>query len=349
MAQQEAIKEAHARVYEWEATDERGKHKSSEQIEHEIDETRYDMDRTMNEIGRRFNPRNFFDHVLDYFRDKQNRERVTDFARDVGRASLESARHNPGPLFLIGGGVAWLLMSERRGHDGRRMYDVPGHYVDTRTGEPYPTERETGEHLYQTEEDQGEHGMAKKAKDAFGSAKAVGGRAGAGAKEMGAGAAQSAKGAFARTGEKAREQARAQASRLRHGAQHGASSIGEAGRRRASEGVDRLGELMREYPLAAGLGVMALGVFAGGLMPRTGAEDQTLGESSDTAKERVGETAWNAEEHAETAARQAGETAGKSSESKGLHEEQLSEKARSTLSEAAQSAKPETQKSSSQS
>jgi hypothetical protein len=279
MAQQEALKEEHARVRQWAAVDERGSHKSSERIEQEIDATRYDMDRTMNEIGRRFHPRNFFDHLLDYFHDRRNRERLGHAVQEVGHSALETMQHNPGALLLIGGGVAWMLASERRGQEGRHVYGVAGHYVDARTGEPYPTERETGKSIYHGEEI------------------ATGSKGGDKAKEKGAQVAGAARKAFGKAGERAHGQAQ----RIRHSARHGLSSTRGAAGRQLSQSADRLGALMREYPFAVGLGALALGVLAGGIVPGTRPEQQAMGESSEEVRHKAEEKVHQAQEAAATA------------------------------------------------
>lgn len=297
MAQQEAVKEKHARGYAWESTDERGKHKSSEQIEHEIDETRYDMDRTMNEIGSRFHPRTFVDHLLDYFRNRENREQIAHAAREVGQSTMDTVRQNPGPLLLIGGGVAWLLTSERRSHDGRHPYDIPDHYVDARTGEPYPTERETGRGADQGHKAAGP-GAGEKAKDAAGSVKA-GGRH----------AAESAAHAFARTGERAQ----ARAHRARESAREGLASARNAAGHGVAQGAGRAGSLLRDNPLAVGLGAMALGVLAGGLAPKSRLEERLGGEPSEKTPEPAAEpesTGRPAAEPAEETPAMAGQGAG---------------------------------------
>lgn len=139
----------------------------SDDIRRDIDRTRGEMDRTIDELSERLRPRNLFDDLVDSVRcsvlgpgttaSGQQRlvsEQVTEAAGQAGRTLIEAVRENPVPAALVGAGLAWLLFEDKaerayrrhrvesnlRGYTGNRYTDpgtYSGSYVDARTGRPY--------------------------------------------------------------------------------------------------------------------------------------------------------------------------------------------------------------------
>lgn len=138
-----------------------------EEIRRNIDRTRGEMDRTIDELSDRLRPRNLFDDLVDSVRcsilgptttstgqQRMMSDQVTDVASRAGKTLLEAVRENPVPAALMGAGLAWLLFEDKaertyrrhriesnaRGYTGNRFTDVGTHsgsYVDARTGQPY--------------------------------------------------------------------------------------------------------------------------------------------------------------------------------------------------------------------
>ncbi|MEX0937221.1 MAG: DUF3618 domain-containing protein [Pirellulales bacterium] len=89
-------------------------HKSSREIERDVQETRTQMDRTLEEIGGRLHPKHLFDEAVKYFRSSNGG--TADYrqkARRVGREAAHQVKQHPIPALLCGAGLAWLLFEDR--------------------------------------------------------------------------------------------------------------------------------------------------------------------------------------------------------------------------------------------
>ena len=104
------------------------------------------------------------------------------------------------------------------------------------------------------------------------------------------------------------------------------------------ETAERLQQAHEDYPLALGLGVLALGALAGLAIPRTRREDEWMGEASDHVKQQTWEAGEDLVEQGKQVAGAAAETAQHSAEEHGLTGQQLAEKTKHVASEAARSA-----------
>lgn len=103
-------------------------HRDSRQIKQRIDQTRGAMDETLDEIGERLNPRNLLDDVISIFRSpttrdtaKQVGDSAGDFATNLGR----QVRDNPIGASLVGAGLAWLALGNRRDEANDERGPIP--------------------------------------------------------------------------------------------------------------------------------------------------------------------------------------------------------------------------------
>jgi hypothetical protein len=78
----------------------------SARLEREVEETRWQLSGTLEELRDRMTPGRVVDQVIDYTRDSP----AGDFCRNLGR----EVRENPLPLVVIGIGIAWLLLASNR-------------------------------------------------------------------------------------------------------------------------------------------------------------------------------------------------------------------------------------------
>src|SRR5215467_16356920 len=75
-------------------------------LEREVEETRWQLSGTLEELRSRMTAGRVVDQVIDYTRDSP----AGDFFRNLGR----EIRENPLPLVVIGIGITWLLLASNR-------------------------------------------------------------------------------------------------------------------------------------------------------------------------------------------------------------------------------------------
>lgn len=80
--------------------------RSPEQIESEIEQTRAQMQSTLDQIQRKLSPGQMVDEALSYLRHSG----AGDFTSNFGA----TVRHNPVPVTLMSVGIAWLMMATRQ-------------------------------------------------------------------------------------------------------------------------------------------------------------------------------------------------------------------------------------------
>jgi hypothetical protein len=316
---------------------------SADQIQVDIDRTRGEIDQTLDALGERLHPRHLLDDVLDLFRSEGGAHDYGRTARSIGRRAVRQIKDHPVPAMLIGAGLAWMLFEEDEPGYSRNaeppMYS--GSYVDARTGEPY--DLETYGHEWQ--EGEPHHaGMGEKARQTGAAIQGKAAGAGASLKHAGEAVRGAAAGAAARAGEWAGS-ARHGAARMGHSAgvygrraRTGAGRMSRGASRRMQEGYaysrDRFEDALDEYPLAVGVGVLALGLLAGLALPRTRREDEWMGEASDEMKEQAWDTAEDLRERGMEAVQSTAAAARDEAERQGLGTGELMEKVKHVASEA---------------
>lgn len=245
--------------------------KSPQQLEREIDATRAELLSTLEELELRLSPSDLLNQFWS-----QMRRHGGEFGGNLG----QSLKENPMPALLTSIGIAWMMASNGRHHDGASMYESRAH-----NGNGGSRMRETGEHLRekgarvrQRMHDVRDrvHGMRESMRS-----RADGAREGVvSAREKVTGSAQHM-----------RERARSMSSSARHGAYRARSGFGH---------------LLEEQPLLLGAIGLAAGVIAGAALPPTEQEDRAFGRARDRALERAkragAETARRTRERAEQAA-----------------------------------------------
>ena len=87
--------------------------KSAAEIERDVQQSRADIEHTLDAIQERLSPGQLVDQAVGYFRGG----RGVDFARNLG----DSIAANPIPVTLMGVGLAWMMISgQRTGRNGDR-------------------------------------------------------------------------------------------------------------------------------------------------------------------------------------------------------------------------------------
>jgi hypothetical protein len=87
---------------------------SSDELLWDIRQTRGQMDRTLDELGERLQPRHLLDDVIDHFwrREEQTARKTREAASRVSHQVASQIREHPLPSFLIGAGLLWLLAEQ---------------------------------------------------------------------------------------------------------------------------------------------------------------------------------------------------------------------------------------------
>lgn len=247
--------------------------RSAAQIERETEATRARVGDLLEELRERISPGVIVDQVLGYTEDGAGKE----FVQTLG----DQARRNPLACAIIGVGVAWLMMSDRRmATDGS----------------------------YRPPEGAGSDGMLKAAGNAV---EAVGGALDK-ASSVATSVSENAAAGYAATSEATRHLADQVKSKVLS-LEEKAMDMARQGRERiAGVGVSagtRSWDLLTDQPLVtAGIG-LAVGAALGAMLPSTETEDELLGIYSDEIKEQAQEVAGEQFEKIKSVAGQAASVA----------------------------------------
>jgi hypothetical protein len=256
--------------------------RSAAEIEREVQQSRAEIEHTLDAIGERLSPGELVDQALGYFRSG----RGVDFVRNLG----DSVAQNPIPVALMGVGLAWMMFGgQRLGRAGG--YREPAYWeedLDPDEGDLDPVE---AQYAGFAEED-----IAYMGPEAG---------TGAGLAENLSGTGETTtEGTMSHLGDKARyagDQARRAGEKARRAAREARERFGRAGTgmahraadvrararyhgRRAKEGMLRS---LEQQPLVLGAIGLAIGAAIGAALPATETEDELLGEARDKALRRA--------------------------------------------------------------
>jgi hypothetical protein len=233
--------------------------RSPDQIQADIERTRSSLDETLSAIEHRLTPGQLVDQGIDYLRHSGAREYVVNLGA--------SAKQDPLPLALVGIGLGWLMLSNRR--------ELARHGVVTRSGPSAETLAE------------GARDAASSVRDTVSSAVSTVGET-----------VSSVRDSAARTTQKISETTRAARDRA-----HQVGAAVRDGADRVRSGVDRL---VHEQPLALGAIGIAVGAVLAASAPRTRQEDKLMGEASDRLRDDVTERVEHQLDRATSALKEGG-------------------------------------------
>jgi ElaB/YqjD/DUF883 family membrane-anchored ribosome-binding protein len=298
--------------------------RSPETIERDVERTRANLTRTLDELRDRLSPGQVMDQLTEWAKGSGGAE----FARNLGA----QVRDNPLPILLVGAGIGWLMMSGggRRTpvgtNAGARMLPGPGHVRDegwdgrgplatrrpgARSDAPHAAD-ETGRagagsnvtHLRDAAAGMAHRtgGTVAQARDAVGGAAHRAGEAAAGLGDRVGGAASDAAGrvtdaassayrgladASASTVGSARDAAGEAGQRARMAAHDARDYAAETARRAGAMAQQGWAWMVRDQPLVLGAIGLAIGAAIGAALPRSTTEDALLGEASDDLADRA--------------------------------------------------------------
>lgn len=233
--------------------------RSAARIEHEADATRARISELLEELRDRLTPGVIVDEVLGY---SGNGNGV---GKEIMQNLGDQARRNPMACAVIGAGVAWLMMSDRR-----LSASVPASASHSGTGESFGKAKEALHAVGDT---------VDAATSGIGSAVSTVGEAASGLKDAAAGAYKSGQ----HLAHEMKDKVVSLEGKAVDLARQGGQRIAEAG----SKAGTMTWDLLNDQPLVtAGIG-LAVGAAIGAMLPSTATEDEFLGKYSDDLKDQA--------------------------------------------------------------
>ncbi len=239
---------------------------TSEQLEHEAEATRARITATLDELRGRMTPGQIVDQVMDYARDSGGGE----FFRNLGRQAVD----NPIPVTLVGAGVAWLMMANRKGPE----------FATGATRDPGMADAAgaAGDETSATIADLNGH-AARRAHEWARQARETATQLNQRVAETGSELGETASAATSAVRDATSAAYASAAERSRQGADAISRSAKAMSDNFAASGRNLMGFLQEQPLVLAGIG-LAIGAMLGTSLPATELEDQLMGDTSDAAK-----------------------------------------------------------------
>lgn len=307
--------------------------KRSEQIRHDIDSTRQQMDQTIDALATRLKGRHLADEIIGIFRSNVSAEsankikdKVTQTTNSAVNTVVNSVKANPWPLLLIGAGAAWLVYSSRRSsQNGNDEYlespyendllDEPGYEL---SGGGYGAGglAEDYESSDLSVDESGRIEDSSTLNTKFENVKGT-------VREKAGQAKEQLQQKASEIGDKVRQSTQAMRDR--------ASEIGSRVQERSRQVIDRSKERIvqtaNDYPVELGLGVLALGIVAGLAIPTPEKVNQVVGPRIDQVRDRAREAARDLAKRGKNVVQAAAQAAKQEADSQGISPDALREKA----------------------
>ncbi len=246
-------------IHEWSPTDESGRQKNSQEIEHDIEETRHSMDLILDALNGKANPGTLYKKAHDYFQSAENREKVKKSFSKVSNSVSNSFQRNPLPAMMIAAGASWMLWElNQPSHDGN-----------------------TGEQLQQFKDESSQKIQTAKQKSEE-NVEALQGKAGE--------KIESAKQRAGTIASETKERAGAFFDQARHRADQYRDKASEV-QSRASHTYKKADTTIHNNPLLFGFAAACAGIVAGLLLPETRTESRFAEETTPELKQKAEESA----------------------------------------------------------
>lgn len=239
----------------------RDTHKDPHQLEREIDATRAELEATLEELEHRLSPSDLFGQLWS-----QVRAHGGEFGGNLGK----SLKDNPVPALLTSIGIAWMMASNGRPHNGGGRASMSAERMRAGRERMRASKHRMRERVH-------------------------------GAREAMRHGGESAREGIVSARERVSSSAHAMGDRAR--------SVSARARYRAHRASSGFGHMLDEQPLLLGAIGLAAGVIAGAALPPTEQEDRAFGTARDRALDRAklagAEGARRMRERAEDAAEHA--------------------------------------------
>ena len=252
----------------------------SESIRSDIEHTRESMDRTIDKISDRMRPRHLLDQLLDFFRSHEGGKTgatagsvLTTVGKGAGRAANGVAtvvRRHPVPSLLIGAGITWAVVENRRRHRGN------GH-------EGSHEKSAYGESIEGMEWDEAEEFASSEVEAVPNVSTSFEEKTSMGEK------ISNVRESAGKTMKEKTQRLREKTQQMGRRISEGARAVGRSAQRGYTTSRDKFVDASDEYPIAMGVGFLAAGVLLGLALPHSRKEDQWIGRAADRTKQQAKE------------------------------------------------------------
>jgi ElaB/YqjD/DUF883 family membrane-anchored ribosome-binding protein len=217
-------------------------------IRAQIDETRRQMDETIDALGQRMQGRHLVDEALHFVRKQTENGNMTQLKNQLKRSAdtavhsvVNTVKANPIPAALVGAGIAWYVYSQTRDDSSQTNYYADGDPIRGYTDEPYGGAAGGGSDVGQFVDGGESSGMSERIREKADEIR-----------------------------DRSREAIHTAKEKL-HEAGERASELGTQVKQRSRElvrqGRDRVVDTVDKHPLESGLVCLALGLLAGLALP----------------------------------------------------------------------------------
>ena len=294
---------------------------SSEEIRTDINQTRDNMDETIDALASRFRGRHLLDEILGFFRSNTSsaaeraseiKDRVSDSASRTVSAIADTVKRNPVPVALIGAGAAYLVYKSVKGSSSSssssrssvgdsELYDTdaPGYEL---SGEEYvPVDLDEYATRQSEESPSGRlHRTLAQAKSAI------------------SGATQPRGGKLRSAAQRVGEKVRGSTQSVRERAGDISSRVQQTTRKAYEQSRDQVVHTVQTHPVEVGVGLLAAGIVVGLALPTPRRVNQVVGPQADRLRRRARELGQELVERGRTVAHAAADAARKEAQAQGF-------------------------------
>jgi len=311
----------HVAIHDWIPINEDGTHKTADEIEYDIEETRHTMDEILDTLTDRVNPSTIVNRFQQSLKKPENRERAKRILYIFGNRISDSFQRNPLPVMMIAAGVTWQLWETQRKRTGPEPAES--------TGEAVQSARETAEGKVSSAKERAQENIA--------SAKGNVQEKTSSLRENAANAFESNKEKAKATFEQARQKGQhfiSNAQEMRKSYQERSGEFRDHAVHSYKDTINRTDQRIHDNPLLFGAAAVFAGLIIGSLLPETRGEKQTVGKKAEETLQKAKETGEQAMQQGREVAKETAQTATEKAQQRELTPEQLASKAEHKLTNA---------------
>jgi len=292
----------------WDPLKDGGKHKTSDEIEQDIEFTRREMDNTLNALGEKFNLRHYVDDFINSFQPgaEETKENLT----DLGRRISDALMRDPLPATLIGSGLGLLIYENTGGKRVELISEERRREIAERRMEARGQMRERAEAAQEKLQ-----GKTEEAKERM-----------AAAQEKFQKRAEETADEFQKRVAETQKAASEKVSEARETIAGNFKQMSEQGSSFTTSADENIRKFVHDNPLALGIAAFAFGMLAGSFFPAAPQEKKLMGEKAGEIGQKSTEKASEVTETAMEKGKEAAVSATEAATEKVKEQNKASEK-----------------------